>query len=166
MHWSLFISIALIAQISFGQTEAEYIKTHPYHKYDGNSYECEFKSKDKTISDYCDTIRYCNNALSSTFGKDSIYNIHMRIFEKSDSGIVEKYYNFTGRFKIDQEGDIILLGRHPFRSDALRIIDIVKKHSIYTFYYQFKLNDEFSWTYKGKLRANCDGGCSISKYEY
>jgi hypothetical protein len=165
MRLSILIFIVFIHHFSVGQNDNNWGNTYPYSKYDGNSFECQFESKDKVISAYCDTIKYCKNSLNSTFAQDSTYRISMKILEKKDTIFYEQYYTFEGRFIIDLKGNIILFGDHPFDSNSIRIIDIVYETYIYTFYYEFKLNAIYNWSYKRKLRAYCDGCCELSKYE-
>jgi hypothetical protein len=165
MRISVLIFIVFIHQFSLAQKQSNSGNTYPYSKYTGKSFEREFESKDKEISGYCDTIKYCKNSLHSTFASDSTYQISMKLFEKNDSTFYEHYYSFEGRFLIDTKGNIILFGDHPFDSDSIRIIDIVYEAYIQTYYFEFKLNAIYNWTYKRKLRAYCDGDCTLSKYE-
>ncbi len=89
----------------------------------------------------------------------------MKILKKNDSTFHEHYYFFECRFLIDTKGNIILFGDHAFDSNNIRIIDVVYETYIRTYYFEFKLNNLYNWTYKGKLRAYCDGDCTLSKYE-
>ena len=92
MWISILICIVFIHQFSLAQKENDSCNTYPYSKYTGKSFECEFESKDKEISEYFDTIKYCKNALNSVFAEDSTYQISMKILEKNDSTFHEHYY--------------------------------------------------------------------------
>jgi hypothetical protein len=132
---------------------------NPYAKYQYSTFEREFNSKNSAIKNYCDTIRDCRNFLTSSFQRDSTYSIQLRLFEKVGEKIIEQYYYFSGAYRIDEKGYIVLLGVHPFKENRFKIKE--EENSLRR--YKFKFNDTFSWTYPKKLRAYCDGSCYIDQ---
>lgn len=161
------ILFLLLVQNLFGQSVENYSIVNTYSKYKNSSFECEFKSYDKKILFYCDKVSKssCSNSLSSHFGDDSTYRIVMTLLEKKDSIVFEREYVFEGKFEIDNHGNILLLSKHPFISNSIRIKEKKRKDHIYTLRYEFKLNTDYNWTNKQKLFAYCDGTCVIHNNE-
>lgn len=163
----LQILLLIFVQNLFGQNIANYSIINPYSKYKNSSFECEFKSNDKAILSNCGGLgKYsCFNSLNSNFEDDSTYRIALTLLEIKDSIVFARDYIFEGKFEIDADGNILLLGKHPFYSNSIKIKEKKSKDNIYTLRYDFKLNTDFNWANKQKLFAYCDGSCEIYKQE-
>ncbi len=159
--------LLLFVQNLFGQSVEHSSAVNIYSKYKDSSFECEFKSTDKTILFYCEKagkIHY-TNLLSSHFGDDSTYRIVMTWLEINDSSVFEHEYVFEGNYEIDNDGNILLLGKHPFNVNSIKIKEKNQKNHFYTLRFVFKLNNDYNWANKQKLKAYCDGSCGIHTKE-
>lgn len=157
----------LLVQNVLGQSVENYSNVNSYSKYTNSSFECEFKSNDKTILSNCNNTSQnsCANFLSSHFRDNKTYRIVMTLLEKKDSIVFEREYIFEGKFETDADGKVLLLGIHPFKSNSITIKELKQKDLIYTLRYEFKLNTDYNWTNKQKLIAYCDGLCIIQNSE-
>lgn len=157
----------LVVQIAFGQRTTHAPGGNPYLKYAYSSFECRFRSTDKTISACCDTAgeNSCSNFLSSGFSSDSTYRVVLTLSEIMDSKLRKREYIFEGKYTIDQNGNIVLKGKHPFSTDIISIQEKKHKNSTYTLRYKFKLNNDFNRANDRKLFAYCDGSCEVPRAE-
>lgn len=163
----LLLIYLFVFQGAFGQRTTPVTTGNPYRKYTGSTFECRFRSTGKTISALHRATgkSTSSNFLTSGFGSDSTYRIILTIAEVIDSKIREREYVFEGKYTIDQQGNIVLSGKHPFSTDVIRIQEKKHARSIYTLRYKFKLNSDFKTINDRKLFAYCDGSCVIPPEE-
>jgi hypothetical protein len=154
-------------QSAFAQHATPGPGSNPYLKYQHRTFECGFRSTDKTIlalhrATGKDTR---SNFLTSSFGKDSTYLVVLTISEVIDSKLRERECVFKGKYTIDEKGNIWLSDKHPFSSDRIRIKDKRYRNFNYTLRYKFRLNSEFKKINGRKLFAYCDGSCEFPREE-
>lgn len=165
---SLHILFCLfLFQSAFAQHATPGSGSNPYLKYQHRTFECGFRSTDKTILalHHATGKNTRSNFLTSSFGKDSTYLMVLTISEVIDSKLRERECVFKGKYTIDEKGNIWLSDKHPFSSDRIRIKDKRYRNFNYTLCYKFRLNSEFKKINGRKLFAYCDGSCEFPREE-
>lgn len=132
-----------------------------YSNYAQSWFECSFPSKDPTINDYCknQSDGVDRNFLTAHFKADSTYEIGLSILEIQGTGIMRNDYFFKGRFELNEDGQLLLIGKHPFKMNTIKIKGKKHKKGEVLYGFTFQLNDTYSWTNNHRLKTHCDGTC-------
>lgn len=144
-----------------GQSEVEYLNQFPYSKYIDAAFDCAFQPKRKVQTAYNKPQTPYTNFLTSHFRSDSTYRITLDYLGTSGPTISEWTHSFKGRYSLDTEGNIVLLGEHPFTSNIISIKERKYRGYIQFSGYRFQLNKTYRTHQKRKLSTFCDGSCEM-----
>lgn len=169
MNSTWYLNLLFFLLISAGFLKPSSIKNGnevPYNKYADCVFECAFKPGNLQ---YEQKTQYTKiegkNFISVQFKPDSTYHIRLEVLEKNDTLLVWKNFEFSGKYEIFEMSQISLLGKHPFESNRIKIIEKRKKNEILILGFIFKFNDYFARYNDKKQSTYCDGTCVFSEQE-
>ncbi len=163
MKTILHLLCLFLVNTSFSQVGKHSSSKITYADLSNISFECAFKPSDKALSKAClkSGLSPCTHFLSAHFGADSLYHFKLIMLEYTDSILVERTFQFSGKYKLDSNAGLQLLGDHPFRSSFLYLQKKKRKDHVYILGFEFRLRDSFAAITLQKRFAICDGTCGF-----